>query len=186
MGIGASSVVAFIVSDNGHDLQLFDNLKASLMNALPAYMVPSRFAVLPKLPATVGGKLNRDKLPRLESQWRDQDKQPVAPRNLMEARMETAFRDILYLHDGVDIHDDFFHDLGGDSLNAAELISLLRDEPSTASITVRDLYEARTVAELAKRANGGESFEAEVEEGSPQQAGHPILATSLQILWNLI
>ena len=179
-------LVAFIVSENGHDPQFFDNLKASLMNALPNYMVPSRFAILPKLPTTVGGKLSRDKLPRLESQWRDQNKQPVAPRNLMEARMETAFRDILRLRDGVDIHDDFFHDLGGDSLNAAELISLLRDEPSTASITVRDLYEARTVAELAKRANGGESFEAEVEEEFAQQAGHPLMATSVQIIWILI
>jgi non-ribosomal peptide synthetase-like protein len=179
-------LVAFIVSEDGHDPQFFDNLKASLMKALPAYMIPSRFAILPKLPTTVGGKLNRDKLPRLESQWRDQNKQPVAPRDLMEARMEATFREILRLRDGVDVHDDFFHDLGGDSLNAAELISLLRDKPSTASITVRDLYEARTVAELAKRANADESVELEVEEESAQQAGHPLLATSVQIIWILI
>ncbi|HLF82726.1 MAG TPA: amino acid adenylation domain-containing protein [Blastocatellia bacterium] len=179
-------LVAFVVSENGHAPHYFDNLKASLMKSLPAYMVPGRFAFLRNLPRTVGGKLNRNQLPRLEPEWRDQDKQPEAPRNPMEAKMETAFREILGLLGGVDIHDDFFHDLGGDSLNAAELISLLRDEPSTASITVRDLYEARTVAELSKRANAGENIEVEIEQGVSPRAGRPLIATGVQIIWILI
>jgi len=179
-------LVAFIVSDNGHDPQFFYNLKVSLMKSLPAYMVPSRFAFLPQLPTTIGGKLNRNLLPRLESQWRDQNKQPIAPRTLVEEKIETAFIEVLRLRDSVDIHDDFFHDLGGDSLNAAELISLLRDEPSTASITVRDLYEARSVAELAKRAQADGNFAVEVEEESVRAAGHPLLATGIQVTWILI
>ncbi len=179
-------LVAFIVSDDGHDPQFFDTLKASLMKSLPAYMVPSRFAFLPELPTTVGGKLNRNQLPRLESQYRDLRNQTVAPRTLTEEKMEMAFREILRLRDGVDIHDDFFRDLGGDSLNAAELISLLRDEPSTACITVRDLYEARSVAELSKRANADASVEVEVEEESAQPSGNPLLATSIQITWIFI
>ena len=169
-------LVAFIVSDNGQDPRLFDNLKAYLLKSLPAYMVPSRFAFLPKLPTTVGGKLNRKQLPYLESQYRDPQKQTVAPRTLMEEKIVTAFREVLRLP-AVDIYEDFFYDLGGDSLNAAELISRLRDEPSTASITVRDLYEARCVVELALRAHAKEDFEVENDRDLSRPAVHPVLAS---------
>ena len=178
-------LVAFIVSDNGHDPRFFETLKTHLMKSLPAYMVPGRFAFLAELPTTLGGKLNRNLLPRLETQFPDPRKQAVGPRTLIEERMETAFREVLGLP-AVDIHDDFFHDLGGDSLNAAELISLLREEPSTASITVRDLYEARSVAELAKRVQANESFEVAAEEQSSSRAAYPLLATSIQLIWILI
>ena len=183
---GAQQIlVAFIVSDNGHDPYFFDNLKASLITTLPAYMVPSRFAFLTTLPTTVGGKLNRNQLPRLESQYRDLRKQSVAPRSLTEEKIVTAVAEVLSLPNGVDIHDDFFRDLGGDSLNAAELISLLRNDPSTAAITVRDLYEARTVAELSKCAKTDTTAEVEVDV-SVRPSGNPMLATSVQILWILV
>lgn len=183
-------LVAFIESDDGHDPQLFDNIKASLMKALPAYMVPSRFAFIPTLPTTVGGKLNRGQLPRLDIEHRNRNREQVAPRSLMEAKVEAAFKEILRLSGSIDVRDDFFEDLGGDSLNAAELISILRDEPSTASVTVRDLYEARSVAELAKRAAAEQEVEAEAESevtaDTERRCGYPVLATGVQILWILI
>ena len=179
-------LVAFIVSDNGHDPRLFDEVKLSLLKALPAYMIPSRFAFLATLPTTVGGKLNRDQLPRLEITNGDHNRELVMPRTLMEERIEAGFREVLRLPGGVDIHDDFFEDLGGDSLNAAELISLLRDEPSTASITVRDLYEARSVAQLARRTSPFDSFEMEIEPDYSRRTGYPILATTVQMIWILI
>ena len=178
-------LVAFIVSDNGQDPRLFDNLRAYLLKSLPAYMVPSRFAFLPNLPTTVGGKLNRKQLPNLESQYRDPEKQTVAPRTLMEEKIVTAFREVLRLQ-AIDIHEDFFYDLGGDSLNAAELISRLRDEPSTASVTVRDLYEARSVAELAQRAHAKEDFEVENDRDLSRPAVYPVLATGIQATWIFI
>lgn len=178
-------LVAFIVSDNGHDPRFLDNLKAHLMRSLPPYMVPSRFGFLAKLPTTLGGKLNRSQLPRLETQYPDRRKQLVAPRTSIEERMVRAYREVLGLP-AADIHDDFFHDLGGDSLNAAELISLLREEPSTASITVRDLYEARSVAELAKRAHANCAPELEAEEAPSGTEVYPILATCIQLIWILI
>ena len=178
-------LVAFIVSDNGHDPRFFDNLRAQLMKSLPAYMVPGRFAFLSKLPTTIGGKLNRKHLPRLDGQSPGPGKPAVAPRTLIEAKLETGFREVLRLP-AIDINDDFFLDLGGDSLNAAELISLLRNEPSTASITVRELYEARSVAELAKRVQADDISEVEAQEPSSRPAAYPLLATSIQLIWILI
>jgi non-ribosomal peptide synthetase-like protein len=178
-------LIAFVVPEDGHKPK-FDDLKKSLLKALPAYMVPSRFAILDDLPTTVGGKLNRHALPLLETQDPQRDKRKVSPRSLLEERVEAAFCEVLRLNSGVDIHDDFFNDLGGDSLSAAELISLLRDDPTTASITVRDLYEARSVAELAKRAQIDEGADEMFEDDPAQSTGHPFLATSVQIIWLLI
>ncbi len=179
-------LVAYIVSENGQAPLFFDNLKAILSKSLPVYMIPSRFAFLDRLPTTVGGKLNRNHLPRLDSQWRDQHKSPTGPQNPMEARIGAAFKEILQVPGVVDVHDDFFHDLSGDSLNAAELISLLRDDPTTDSITVRDLYEARSVAELAKRASSYEEVDLHVEPASAPRARNPLPATTVQIIWLLI
>src|SRR5262249_47893124 len=178
-------LVAFIVSENGHDPRLFEYLRASLMKSLPAYMVPGRFAFISKLPTTVGGKLSRDRLPELDNnQHRQMPK--ALPRTFIEEKLEAAFSEILGLSEGVDIHEDFFEHLGGDSLKAAELVSLLRDDTATHSITVRDIYDSRTVAELAKRVRQNDLIDIEPHEEPVQSAGHPLLATASQGIWLFI
>ncbi|MFY9609745.1 MAG: amino acid adenylation domain-containing protein [Blastocatellia bacterium] len=179
------TLVAFVVPEDDREPPSFDDLKASLRKALPAYMVPSRFGVLSDLPTTVGGKLNRSDLPFLEAQRRNGHRNGVAPRGGLEKKIAKAFVEVLRLPGGISVHDDFFNDLGGDSLNAAELISLLRDDPSTASIAVRDLYEARTVGGLAMRAQPGTHTENVIETEAARPTGKPILATSIQVIWIL-
>ena len=76
--------------------------------------------------------------------------------------------------------DDFFTDLGGSSLNGAMLITKLRTNPATASITVRDLYETRTIGKLAERAVP------DIESHGQQRERHTvdvIGATVAQALW---
>src|SRR5262249_24586257 len=81
------------------------------------------------------------------------------------------------------IHEDFFEDLGGDSLKAAELISLLRDDSTIRTITVRDIYDTRTVAELAKRVRQHGATEVEPKQETARSARHPLLATAAQVVW---
>jgi non-ribosomal peptide synthetase-like protein len=186
-GDGAlQTLVGFVVPDDGRETLSFDDLKASLRTMLPAYMVPSRFATLSSLPVTVGGKLNRNELPFVDLQARNGNKQPVTPRNETEARIESAFREVLRSRSGISVHDDFFTDLSGDSLSAAELISLLRDDPSTASIAVRDLYEARTVAALAALAKTEARAEVSIENDPSRKRGRPVLASGIQAVWLLM
>ncbi len=180
------TLVAFVVPEEGSQSLSFDNLKSSLRTVLPVYMIPSRFALLSELPKTVGGKLNRNALPIIETQERNEARQAVLPRNDMEKKIEAAFREILCAQTTVSIHDDFFNDLGGDSLNAAQLISLLRSEPSTESITVRDLYESRTVEMLAKRVRAEVTPEANIKEETRRPQGRPLLVTAIQNLWLLV
>jgi non-ribosomal peptide synthetase-like protein len=179
------TLAAFVVPEDDQARQAlsYDNLKASLRRVLPTYMVPTRFATLSELPTTIAGKLDRLRLPTIDGQWRNNGNASVSPRNQVESRIDAALRDVLRI-DNISVHDDFFNDLGGDSLHAAELISVLRDDRATASITVRDLYEARTVEALALRARAGEG---DVEDHSQAvlQRGKPVIATILQTVWLL-
>src|SRR6185295_15809112 len=60
------TLAAFVVPEDSCDLS-YDNLKASLRKVLPAYMVPTRFATLGELPTSIGGKLDRRRLPLIEA-----------------------------------------------------------------------------------------------------------------------
>ncbi len=146
----ARELAAFLVSDGGRPLDL-DAVREHVRHRLPEHMRPVHFAVVESLPTRdSSGKLDRSALPDLVASR--------APRN---GHARTAKLDPLAQlvadafaahvpergHIGAD--DDFFLDLGGNSLVAAQVISTLRRDTRTASLTVRDLYETRTVAALA-------------------------------------
>ncbi len=163
------ALVAYIVADGVAPSS--DALRAALAENLPAHMVPSRFKVLDRLPLTTGGKLDRARLPVLEKAARN----GTAPRNGVERRIAEAFETAVKRR--VSVHDDFFKDLGGDSLGTAEVVSALRDDPATAGITVRDLYEARTVEALAQRAT---PVQGKTRGSGGQVTGRPFLTTLVQ------
>jgi non-ribosomal peptide synthetase-like protein len=180
-------LVAFVVPVDAGAPPAFAALSAALRSTLPAYMVPSRFALIAELPRTVGSKLNRSALPVLGPSDRTPSRAVSAPRSPLEIRVTSALAHTLGLPDPVSIDDDFFVDLGGDSLRAAMLISSLRDDPVTAALTVRDVYEARTAAALAKRAEASPA--AAPPDAAPPAAARagarPLLATIIQGVWLL-
>ena len=133
----------------------------------------------------MSGKLNRKALPVLEIHVHEANGHVLAPRTPLEEKLASAFQQILRMTESVSVDDDFFHVLGGDSLLAAQLISKLRDDPATAALTVRDVYDARTVAELAKRADAAGESKLAVADHTERPVGHPVLATIVQTLWLL-
>ena len=186
-GEGAQQkIAAFIVPVNAAAPPSFDDLKNSLRKALPEHMVPALFGMLGKLPVRVSGKLNRTELPVLEVHAPEHNGQVLAPRTLAEEKLASAFRSILKVAEPISVDDDFFNGLGGDSLLAAQLISKLRDDPATASLTVRDLYETRNVAELAKRIPVGAGSACSAQEAVARPIGRPVLATLIQSAWLLM
>ncbi len=180
-GEGARQIlVAYVVPAEPGAPPSASGLKALLEKALPAYMVPSRIGFLPELPKTLGGKLNRPALPLLPEEEPEAARPFVAPRSVLESKIAEVFRDVLERQGPVSVEDDFFSDLGGDSLSAALAVSLLRDDPATASLTARDLYDGRTAAALARRAGAGPG-EAEARPREiPEEAGYPALTTVAQ------
>lgn len=124
------------------------DLRQHLRGRLPAFMVPAAFVALPALPRGTRGKLLRHELP-VPSSDRPHLGHPYEPAvGPVEEVVAGAFARVLHL-DRVGRHDALF-DLGGDSLHAAEVMTLIaatlgRDLPLSAFL------EAATPARLADR-----------------------------------
>jgi len=113
---------------------------------LPAYMVPADVVVLPELPRTPNGKVDRKALPAPEGGG-GCDTARVAPRTPVEEILVRLWQEVLDV-EAVGVQDDFFADLGGHSLLVLRLAARL---PRTLSVTlpIRQFFEHTTVEALA-------------------------------------
>ncbi len=113
---------------------------AHLRATMPAALVP-RLAVVDDIPTRTSGKVDRDALP-----WPLPTADPAgAGLHGTAARIAEVWQQVIgAVPDGPGA--DFF-DLGGGSLTAAQVVTLLRADH--AELTVADLYENPTVAGLA-------------------------------------
>ena len=121
-------------------------LRRFLAEKLPHYMVPAAFVWLDALPLNPNGKIDIPALP--QPQEVSTSPEGMAPRTATETALAEVFSDVLEL-DSVSIDSNFF-DLGGHSLLATRLIAKLMTLFNL-ELTVLDLFEASTVAELAER-----------------------------------
>ncbi|MEU1289251.1 amino acid adenylation domain-containing protein [Kitasatospora sp. NPDC005856] len=120
-------------------------LRAWLRDRLPDHLVPSRIAVLDRLPVGPTGKADRAALAAVEF-GRGVDTEYAAPRTDTEQRVAEIVAGVLGLPD-VGIHDDFGA-LGGHSLAAARVCAVLGRDFGTA-VSLAGFLAAPTVAGLA-------------------------------------
>jgi len=150
----ARELSAFLVTDGGRPADLA-GVRDRMRERVPEHMQPVHYALVAQLPTRdASGKLDRSALPDLARAARERSRSRAAAavpaEDGLAGRVAAAFA--RHLGTGaVAPEADFFLDLGGNSLVAAQVISTLRRDPATASLTVRDLYEARTAAALAAR-----------------------------------
>ncbi len=175
-GEGATQAIAahLVVADRMRPPHV-ERLKSRLRAELPSYMVPGMFGLIDVLPRSAGGKLKRADLPTLTlPERRRHSRGDTGSMNPVEMVIAVAMCEVFGLATGgVSAQDDFFEDLGGTSLQAAILISKLRANPITEAVTVRDVYEARTVIGLAQRVSPGTKTRQE-----PAPAPEPTVASA--------
>ncbi|MEO0435151.1 MAG: non-ribosomal peptide synthetase, partial [Cyanobacteria bacterium J06656_5] len=121
-----------------------EQLQQWLRERLPHYMVPSVFMYLDTLPLTANGKVNRRQLPEPIIVSSASTKF-VAPRTPVEAIIAGIWADIIDM-EVVGVHDDFFLDLGGNSLLAIQVATAMR-ETLQVDISLRHLFEAPTIVQ---------------------------------------
>ncbi|MEW1687128.1 amino acid adenylation domain-containing protein [Streptomyces sp. NPDC091265] len=175
---GDKRLAAYLVAADGARIDT-DAVHREIAGTLPEYMVPSAFVVLDEIPLTTNGKVDRRALPAPQ-QSADAGGRP--PRTPAEEVLCGLFAAVLGLP-SVNIDDHFFR-RGGHSLLATRLVSRIRAVWDT-EITIRDLFQYATVAQLAERiaAEGsGERRPALLPEERPERVP---LSSAQQRLWFL-
>lgn len=134
-------ICAFVVGDG--DLHI-DEIKKSLGNLLPDYMIPSYIIKIDKIPINRNGKIDKLKLA-------DFDIMTITLKDVTKTETETiisnAFCRVLHLND-VGIDDNFF-DIGGHSLRAVQLLNLIR-ETIGIHLPISTFFSTPTVRQTAK------------------------------------
>jgi amino acid adenylation domain-containing protein len=133
-------LVAFVAPDA-------PGLRERLKLRLPAYMVPSVFVPMERLPLNANGKVDRQALAALPL---EQKAAGGAPRTETEKRLAEIWSGLLKAEVGVD--DDVF-DLGAHSLMAMKALTQIRDA-FRVNLSLRNLFERPTVAGLAEAIEG--------------------------------
>lgn len=131
-------LTAYLVSDT---ILPTAELKAWLQEFLPQYMIPNFFLHLESLPLTINGKVNISLLPKPAMEKMDTEE----PKNSMEEILRSAVQEILTLSE-ISMTDSFFG-LGGDSIKAIQISSLLKGKGYT--LKEKHILTSDTIRESA-------------------------------------
>jgi amino acid adenylation domain-containing protein len=142
--LAEKSLVAYVVFEPGQVLTSGE-LRTTLKQKLPEYMVPSAFVFLDELPLTPNGKVDRRALPPPHA-MPELESSSAAPHTSTEKVLAEIWCEVLKLK-RVGIQDNFF-ELGGHSLLATRVMARMR-EAFQVEVPLRVLFEVSTVAGLA-------------------------------------
>ncbi len=138
---GRKQLVAYVVADPDEKLSM-DSLSLHLRSILPEYMVPAEMVQMPAMPLTPIGKIDRAALP-----IPDGSLDVVEPRTELESKLVEIWQRVLGVEQ-VGLTTDFFK-VGGDSLNATQLVHHIR-QTFNVRVPLSLAFEASTVEELAR------------------------------------
>ncbi|WP_207835733.1 non-ribosomal peptide synthetase [Williamsia soli] len=133
-------------------------VRTALAVALPAHMVPEAYVVVDRLPLTVNGKLDHDRLPVPD--FATATTPYRAPADAVQTTIAELMADLLG-RDWIGVDDSFFS-LGGDSIGSIQLVS--RARARGVHFTPRDVFEHKTIAALAKVAGTDPADDVRLEE----------------------
>ncbi|MFI6581128.1 amino acid adenylation domain-containing protein [Embleya sp. NPDC050493] len=152
-------------------------LRAHCLTRVPTYMVPDAVTVLPDLPLTLNGKIDRNALPAA-ARSRIRDVEFVAPRTPTETRITEIFRDVLDAS-RIGVHDPFL-DSGGNSLLAVGLLARI-ERACGVRITLDAFFAGPTPAAVAERVERAEdSTAAPMVEPPHRTLNGPALVGTVQ------
>lgn len=131
--------------------ELVDYLKAYL----PINMIPSSYIQVGSFPLTTNGKVDKQVLLRKETKIAPPKSTPIIkPKNKIEELVHSTWSTVLKI-DTIDVTDSFIP-LGGNSLSAIRIVSLLSKRLNL-EISIQDFFENDSIRKLS------ESIESEIK-----------------------
>lgn len=159
---GMKELAASVVCDRPDGSALDRKALAELLRTrVPPYMIPKYLDVVPTLPVTTSGKIDRKALPPPGRLLADEGV-CVAPSDELEHTILQVWLEAFGLKQ-ISVDADFFLDLGGHSFLAARTVTLMRRATGASQLSARDVYDCRTIRALAehvrvlRRASGAAS-----------------------------
>ena len=142
---GGDMLVAYVVEK---DPLSAEELREFLGKTLPEYMIPSAFVRMDALPLTANGKLDKRALPEPSDANALASAGFAAPETPAEEKLAEILTEVLG-RGNVGVDDNFFL-LGGHSLLGTQVV-LRAGEAFGIDLTLRDLFQAPTIRQLAAR-----------------------------------
>lgn len=161
---GEKRLVAYVIPDEGRSISISE-LRTSLIEKLPDYMLPSTFVILDAMPLMPNGKIDRKALPVPDYARQESERAFVAPSNPIEEMLLEIWSYLLGV-ERISVNDNFFH-IGGHSLMATRLRTRI-SEIFEVTIPLKRIFDKPTIAEIGKAIE--EIMIAEVSQFSEQEA----------------
>ena len=163
---GNYELVAYVVVDNDLDGEsLAESIGSYVGERKPEYMIPSFIVKLDEIPLNVNGKVDKRALPEVD---RDSLRaEYVAPSTETEKVIVEAFEEA-FNQEQISLYDDFVR-IGGDSLIAIKIMSILAEKDITVNVSV--ILNKKTPYEIAKVIDEGQDVYgfSLAKEGSTEQ-----------------
>src|SRR5579875_614053 len=191
---GNKSLVAYVVASS--DVTA-NELRTSLKQNLPDYMIPAAIVLLGSLPLTANGKVNRHALPAPENERFERDGRFVAATQPIQQQLVQIWEELLPVRP-IGIQDNFF-EIGGHSLLLVRLLGRIEQvfgkKIPTATLLATPTIEqlahiltaetARDPAPVGAAVAGDASLNGHVKglkRASPRSAEKPVLS-SMKAIW---
>lgn len=123
---GMAELIAFIVPLRMTERPENSAIKSYLLEFLPEYMVPGHFTIVEELPLSSSGKADRTALVEMFEPAQNESINYTAPRTPLESLLADLWAEVLGT-ETVGVHDNFF-EIGGNSISAIKIVSLLQDK----------------------------------------------------------
>jgi tyrocidine synthetase III len=141
-------LLAYIVT-NKHEANLAE-IQAFMKSKLPEYMLPSYYVSIKQIPLTGNGKIDKRALPDPEIHRLRIKREVVAPSNETESKLLDLWTALLD-NPAIGVTDSFF-EVGGHSLKATQLVSLIH-KTFQVKVSLKTIFLEPTIEQLAKYIN---------------------------------
>jgi acyl carrier protein len=157
-------LVGYVVAEEADAISVSE-LRRSLGERLPDYMVPSSFVMLDWLPLTANGKVDRNSLP-LPSLHQEEGGLYTPPGTELERLIADTWQEVFRV-EKLSVHSNFF-DLGGHSLTLVRVHSMLRNRLRK-EISMIDMFRYPTISSLSDYLGQEQSVRTEAASPRYQQ-----------------
>lgn len=147
---GEKQLVAYVVAkaQEGEAAALqAATVRDYLKQKLPIHMIPAAIIMLPALPLSAHGKVDRQALPEPDTAGAAAPRAFTPPQGPTEERLAEIWAQVLRLPQVG--RDDNFFEIGGDSIISLQVVS--RAQAAGIQLTYRQIFETQTIAALAQR-----------------------------------